>query len=239
VRIGAVALAAALVAGCGGGRASGGQLTVGVASSLVEVIDAVAAEHRDAEFQFSVAGSQILVAQVREGAPLDVVITADARTVQNLEALGLLAGPPARFAGNRLAMAVRPGNPLGISALEDLADPDLILVLASPEVPAGAYAEQLFTTAGIDVVPDSLEPSVRAVLAKVELGEADAGIVYVTDLAAAAVEGVEIDPAHNVLTAYYAGVVAGSDKENSAAAFVDFLQSDGVGAILARYGFLP
>jgi molybdate transport system substrate-binding protein len=234
-----VVLAAALLAGCGGGRATEPELTVGLASSLAEVVEAVVAEYEGARFRYSIAGSNVLVAQAREGAPLDVVITADERTAKDLDRLGLLAGPPRRFAGNRLAIAVGPGNPAGISTLADLADPDLVLILAAPQVPAGAYAEQLFTAAGIEVVPDSLEPSVRAVLAKVELGEADAGIVYATDLTAAGIDGVEIDSAHNVLTSYYAGVIAGSDQEEAAVAFLEFLLSDRAAAVFAGFGFLP
>ena len=185
------------------------------------------------------AGSQVLVAQVRDGAPLDVVITADERTARTLEEVGLLAGPPARFAGNRLAIAVAPGNPHGISGLDDLVDPQLTVILAAPEVPAGAYTRQMLTAASVEVAPASFEPSVRAVLAKVELGEADAGIVYATDLRAAAVEGVAIDPARNVRASYYAAVVAESEVPQEADDFATYLQGAEAAAILASFGFLP
>ena len=238
MRLGTILLATVMLAGCGG-PSSEPTLTVGVASSMADVMRRIEAGYGGAGFQYSVAGSQVLVAQVREGAPIDVVITADRRTAQDLEDLGLLAGSPARFAGNELAIAVAPGNPHAIADLEDLADPQRTIVLAAPQVPAGAYTRRMLQAAGVEVDPASLEPSVRSVLAKVELGEADAGIVYATDLAAAAVDGVPIDASRNVLTSYYAAVVVDSPHPRRAADLVVYLQGEEAAAALAGLGFLP
>jgi molybdate transport system substrate-binding protein len=185
----------------------------------------------------SVAGSQVLVAQVREGAPLDVVLTADRETAAELSRLGVLAGDPIAFAYNRLAIAVAPGNPLGIAGLSDLADPGLTVVLAAPEVPAGRYTARLLETAGIAVPAASLEPSVRSVLAKVQLGEADAGIVYRTDLSRGNVTGVEIPDRVNPITVYFAAALRTSSDPDRAVGFVAFLTSPAAQQLLAELGF--
>ncbi|MGI9648291.1 MAG: molybdate ABC transporter substrate-binding protein [Acidimicrobiia bacterium] len=229
------ALLSVALAACGAGEATP-RLTVGVASSMTEAMEALGTAHEEATLELSVAGSQVLVAQAREGAPLDVVITADAATAQSLAELGLLSGDPIRFAGNRLAIAVRPGNPLGLAGPSDLADDAITLVLASPDVPAGAYTQIALGNAGIELAPDSLEPSVRAVLAKVRLGEADAGIVYATDLTAGGVDGVAMPPEANLTTDYFAVVLEGG-RTDLAARFVAFLQTPQAQTILADLGF--
>lgn len=237
-RVALVLAALALAVGACGGDGNNDPLTIGAASSMTEAVEALAAAYIDGPVELSVAGSQVLVAQAREGAPLDVVITADAATAQSLADLGLLAGDPVRFAGNRLAIAVEAGNPLGVGGLADLADDEITLVLASPEVPAGAYTQLALERAGINLAPDSLEPSVRAVLAKVKLGEADAGIVYATDLATGGVGGVEIPEDGNLTTDYFA-LVLNREKADRAAGFVAFLQTVPARTVLADLGFLP
>lgn len=226
-----------VLSACGGGQ-SPSPLTIGAASSMTEAMEALGGAFVDAGVDVSAAGSQVLVAQAREGAPLDVIITADAATAQSLAELGLLAADPVRFAGNRLAIAVERTNPLGIEGPADLADDDLTLVLASPEVPAGAYTEVALRKAGIELTPDSLEPSVRAVLAKVLLGEADAGIVYATDLRQADVDGVAMPATANLTTDYFAVVLNGG-RTDLAARFVAFLQTSRAQSILTELGFLP
>jgi molybdate transport system substrate-binding protein len=214
-------------------------LVVGAAASLSEAVAALGDAYDGADLELSLSGSQVLVAQVREGAPLDVVLTADRETAAALTALGVVAGEPVRFAGNRLAIAVPEGNPRAISGLADLADEALTIVLAGPEVPAGRYTRLLLERAGLTVRVSSYEPSVRGVLTKVQLGEADAGIVYRTDLAAGRVTGVEIDPAINPETAYYAAALASSDRPEAAAAFIAFLLSEDAAVILSAMGFEP
>ncbi len=239
----AVALLAvpAGLAGCGGG--SGGRstpraerVTVFAAASLTDVFPAVArafaAHAAAAEPRFSFAGSQSLAAQVANGAPADVLATADAATIATVA--GELASPARTFAHNGLVIVTTAGNPRHISRLADLADPDLVVVLADPSVPAGHYAAQALATAGVDVSPRSLELDVRSVLTKVELGEADAGIVYRTDARAAADE-VDAVPIPDAPTATYR-IGALDDRGR---AFVDFVLSARGQAVLRTFGFSP
>lgn len=159
-------------------------VTVLAASSLTEAFDAIERDveaRLDVDVRVSVAGSQRLATQVIEGAPADVLATADDVQMQRVVDEGLVAGTPTVFARNRLVVVLS-GPDVAVRGLADLDDPGVDVVLAAPEVPAGRYARQALDAVGIEVEPVSLEPSVRAVLSKVELGEADAGIVYATDV---------------------------------------------------------
>ena len=199
---------------------------------------AYTAAHPGTKVAFNFAGSQDLVAQLQQGAPADVLATADTKT---MDLVADLTGAPETFAGNKLAIAVAPGNPEGIESLDDLAREDLKVVLAAPEVPAGKYAQQVLDKAGVTVKPVSLEESVKGVVTKVSLGEADAGIVYVTDISAAGgeIDGVEISNDMNVIAMYPIAVVTASEYADTAKAFVDFvLSSEGL-QVLQDYGFLP
>ena len=150
-------------------------------------------------------------------------------------------GAPQDFAGNKLMIAVEPGNPRHITGLADLAAEDLKVVLAAPEVPAGKYAEEAFAKAGVTVHPVSLEESVKGVVTKVSLREADAGIVYVTDVDAAQgrIDGVEIPDDQNVLATYPIATLKDSALPDDAQAFVDLVLSADGQQVLAGYGFLP
>jgi molybdate transport system substrate-binding protein len=212
-------------------------LVVGVASSMAEAAEALSDAYGDIDIELSVAGSQVLVAQVREGAPLDVILTADAVTADALSELGVVNGDPLAFARNRLAIAVAEGNPLGINGLNDLTASGVTLVLAAAEVPAGRYTSQMLDAAGITVSPSSLEPSVRAVLTKVQLGEADAGIVYRTDLTRPGITGVEIPDEVNPPTDYFGAALTTSSQPIAAASFVAFLATPAARVILADLGF--
>lgn len=235
-------LAAVLpIAACSGsadGAADDGRPTVTVfaAASLTEVLEAVADAYDAAELELSFAGSQSLVAQVQQGAPADVVVTADESSARALG--GQLDGEPVVVARNALAVVTERGNPLGLTTLADLARPGVGVVLGAPEVPVGRAARTALERAGVQVRPLSEEPDVKAVLGKVRLGEADAGVVYATDLAAAAgdVDGFVLD---GVANAYLAGVVAGSAEPTAARDLVAWLRGDDGQALLARSGFLP
>ncbi len=235
------------VSACGGDESTGGadgRVTVFAAASLTtaftEIGDAFTAEYPDVEVVFNFAASSELVTQIGEGAPADVFASADQSNMTKLAAVGGNSTEPALFARNTLEIIVGPGNPKRISGVADLAHEDLIVVTCAPAVPCGAYAVQIFTNAGVTVVPKSLEENVKAVVTKVTLGEADAGIVYRTDVtaAAAAAEGVELPEDVNVVAEYPIAVVAGAPNADGAQAFTDFVLSQRGRTILESYGFL-
>jgi molybdate transport system substrate-binding protein len=146
---------------------------------------------------------------------------------------------PANFASNKLQIVVGAGIPKGIKGLPDLANPATVVVLCAPAVPCGNYANQALTKAGVKVTPKSQEQDVNAVITKVSTGEADAGIVYVTDVKAAGtkVQGVDIPDDQNVIAQYPIATVKGGSNPTSGQAFIDFLLSAPGQAILANYGF--
>ncbi len=254
--IGAIA-AIALAAGCGSsstGSASSpsptasppkltGPLTVFAAASLTEALSdtrtSLEKEYSGLKITDSFAGSQQLVSQIQSGAPADVVATADMATMNTLVTAGLVETPRV-FAHNKLEIVVAPGNPKGVKGLADLANPALVVVLADPSVPAGNFARQALTKAGVTVTPRSLELDVKSELQKVEMGEADAAIVYVTDVTAAGPRagGVEIPDEQNVIATYPIAVVKATTHAAAAGAYVDEIVSgDGQKALRAR-GFL-
>ena len=170
-----------------------GDITVFAAASLTEsfteVGEAFSAANPDAKATFSFDASSALVQQITEGAPADVFASADTNNMDKLVDAGLDGSEPEIFATNLLTIIVAPGNPLGITGVADLANADIKTVICAPEVPCGNYANQIFTAAGVTVTPVSLEQNVRGVVTKVTAGEADAGIVYVTDVIAAGDDG--------------------------------------------------
>ncbi len=220
-----------------------GDLTVFAAASLTEAFEdlgtSFSEQHPEVEVVFNFAGSQALAGQIVEGAPADVFASANQAQMDVVTGEGLEDGEPAVFTGNLLEIAVEPGNPLGVAGLEDLAQPDLVLVLADEEVPAGQYAAEALDTAGVEVTPSSLEVDVRSVLSKVALGEADAGIVYRSDVVAGGddVEGIEIPPDQNVPAAYPIVGLADGPNPEAAAAFIDHVRSEEGQSTLTEYGF--
>ena len=227
-------LVAALAAACGPGSARSAGITVLAAASLTEAFQDLG---EGAAATYSFAGSQQLVAQVEAGAPVDVVATADPVAMDRLVGAGLVEAPR-NFAGNRLAIAVGSGNPQGIEGLDDLARGGLKVVLADPAVPAGRYTAQALERAGVRVRTVSFELDVKAVARKVAAGEADAGIVYVTDVRPGAV--VPIPEASNVVVTYPVAVVRTSKNRGAAEAFVDrLLGPPGRSALSARGFLLP
>ncbi len=248
----AVALVLPLAA-CGGSEsgasstasasASGGgnvTLTVLAAASLSKVFPTEAAAYEKAhpgtKLRFSFAGSQDLVAQVRAGDPADVLVTADTKTMDGVKSD---TGTPAVIAKNRLTIVTAPGNPDHVKGLADLADSKLKVVLAAPQVPVGNYGSKVLKAQHVTVKPVSEESSVTAVLSKVELGEADAGIVYVTDAEGAKgkVGTVVIPDARNAIASYPAATVDGSKNQAAAQDFVTWLSSAQAQSILRAAGF--
>jgi len=239
-------LAVALVAlsACGDEPASGTrEITVFAASSLTEAFtalgDAFHAEHPDVEITFSFAGSADLVAQLGEGAPADVLATADEASMASAVAAGSVVGPATVVASNSFAIIVGAGNPEAIDAVADLADPGLLVVLCADTVPCGRGAATVLAAAGVEVSAVSYEEKVKGVVTKVTSGEADAGIVFVTDVAAAgaSADGVEIPADVNVVTAVPMAVASDAPNPSDAAAFVEFATSAQGRAILESFGF--
>jgi molybdate transport system substrate-binding protein len=239
----ALLLAATLaIAGCGG--SSGGTVTMHVmaASSLTGAFAKLGAQyeaaHPDVKVVFDFAGSQDLVAQLKQGAPADVLACADTATMASVAGL---VGAQQTFARNTLTIIVPPGNPKKVHSLADLADPGLKVVLAAPQVPAGNYARQILDKAGVKVEPVSLEQDVKGVVTKVSLDEADAGIVYVTDVKAAngTVDGVAIPAAENVTAVYPITTVDASKLDADAKGFVALVLSPEGQKTLRDFGFLP
>ncbi|HMC08615.1 MAG TPA: molybdate ABC transporter substrate-binding protein [Actinomycetota bacterium] len=189
-------------------------------------------------------GSGSLVTQIQQGAPADVFASADTANMDKLTGSGAIASSQP-FARNLLEIVVQNGNPKGIHSLADLARPGLVVVLGDPAtVPAGKYAKQALQAAGVNVVPKSLESQVTAVVQKVALAEADAGIVYVTDVKAAEaagqhVDGVPIPPEQNVVAVYPIGVLKNAANPAVAQAFVAYVLSPPGQATLGSFGFLP
>lgn len=215
-------------------------LTVLAASSLTDVFKAAGAayekENPGTRVTFSFAGSQELAAQVKQGAPADALVTADMKTMDGLKAD---TGTPTVIARNRLVIATGKGNPEKIENLKDLADTELKVVLAASEVPVGRYSKQILDARKITVKPVSLEPNVRAVLSKVELGEADAGLVYETDVASAAgkVDSVDIPDEQNAVASYPAATLKTTEHSAAAEAFVKWLSTPEAQKILTDAGF--
>ncbi len=187
---------------------------------------------------FNYAGSQTLASQIEQGAQADVFASADTAHMKILQDAGLLAGTPRVFAHNRLEIAVERGNPKAIHGLADLARPGLVIVLADPSVPAGKYAQQALAKAGVSVKPASLELQVTSVLTKVALGEADAGVVYVSDVVTSGkVDGIAIPEAQNVIADYPIAKLSSAQNAKGANDFITFLLSSKGQAILFGAGF--
>lgn len=206
---------------------AGGQieLTVLAAASLQQAFTTIAttfeAEHPGTKVVFGFGGSPTLAEQVTQGAPADVLATAS-KVTMDVARQADAVGPPTVFARNRLAIAVPPDNPAGIKTLADLANPKVRVVTCQADVPCGAVAKQVLANAGVTVQPVSLEPDVSATVTKVRLGEADAALVYVTDIHAAGghLIGIPIPDRVNAWTDYPIATVAASPHAQAARAFV-------------------
>src|SRR6266542_2782345 len=196
------------------------------------------AANPNTEVTFNFAGSQALATQIQQGAPADVFASAD---TTNMGKVKDLVGTPQNFASNLLRIVVAKGNPKAIKGLSGLSNPDLKVVLAAPEVPAGRYAQQALAAQHVTVKPVSLEDNVKAVVTKVSLGEADAGIVYVTDVTAGGdkVEGVDIPNDKNVPATCPIATVQSSSHQSQARAFMNMVVSDQGRQVLMSFGFLP
>ena len=246
-RLAAVGLVAVLAGGCGTDTAGGTTVTITVfaAASLTDAFaelgQAFSAEHPRVRVRFNVGPSSGLATQVLEGAPGDVLASADPSATSRVVAAGAALDTPEVFARNSMEIAVPAGNPGRVVGLADFARSDLLVGACAEEVPCGRLARRLLAGAAVAPVIDTEEADVRSLLTRIEAGELDAGLVYRSDVLAAAgsVEGIDVPGADQVLATYEIVALAGSATPEVARAFVALVGS-GVGQrILADHGFLP
>lgn len=236
----------------GAGDGLTGTLTVFAAASLKVAFDELTADfasaHPDVDVQpVTYDGSSTLATQLVEGARADVFASADGTTMATVDDAGLVEGAPTVFTTNTLQVVVPAGNPDGVTSVADLAalaSSGGRVVLCAAQVPCGAASHELLETAGVTLTPASEEQNVTAVLTKVAVGEADAGLVYRTDVLAAGddVEGVDVDEAARVVNRYPIAVLGTGHRTAQdaavAQAFVDLVLSDAGQRVLADRGFV-
>jgi molybdate transport system substrate-binding protein len=248
-RLALLATSALLMTGlvaCGGDDSGGGTtLTVYAASSLTATFEQIGTEfearHDGVAVEFAFGGSSDLVAQIREGAPADVFASADTANMDRLTAEDLQASDPENFATNTLEIAVPPDNPADVASFADLAKDGINVVVCAPEVPCGAATVKVQEATGVDIQPVSEEQSVTDVLAKVTSGEADAGLVYVTDVlaAGAAVQGIAFPESAEAVNSYPLVALEDAADGDLAQDFVDLVLSNTGQSILEDAGFAP
>jgi molybdate transport system substrate-binding protein len=227
-------------AGSASGGSGGVVLQVFAAASLTDAFGEIEADFEDAnpgvDVQLTLAGSSDLAAQIAEGAPADVFAPA---SEQQLDAVRDAVPEPHVFASNILTIAVPADNPAHVTSVGDVTAAGVNLVICAPSVPCGAATQELASARGLALHPVSEESNVTDVLGKVASGEADAGIVYATDISRADnVMSVELAGADAVVTRYPIGTVAGSPHPDVADAFVAWVMSDAGQAVLESHGFL-
>jgi molybdate transport system substrate-binding protein len=221
---------------------SGSTLTVFAASSLTGAFTKIGQDfektHSGVSVRFDFGGSSDLVAQLQNGAPADVFASADTANMDKATSAKLTVGTPVDFASNTMEIAVPPDNPAHVTSFSDLSMPGVKLVDCAPEVPCGAAAKQLAQVAHQTLRPVSEEQSVTDVLAKVESGEADAGLVYVTDVQAAGnkVKGITFPESSQVVNTYPVVGISTGDTD-LAKSFIDELLSAHGQQVLADFGF--
>ena len=249
-RVFLVSVVAALLTACGSSGSPStttlsGTASVFAAASLTDSFKALGAAfqtaHSGTTIQFNFAGTPTLVTQIEQGASADVFASADTTNMDKLKTDGFTAGTAQVFAHNKLEIVVAAGNPKHITGLADLAKPGVIYITAGATVPAGKYALQILASAGVKVTPKSLETDVKSVVSKIELGEADAGIVYTTDVRAAGskVTGVPIPDSVNVIATYPIVAVKGTKNSALGSAFIAYVMSADGQATFQSFGFLP
>ncbi len=249
-------VAAALASGCGssgesppptaglsGTAEAGGKIVVFAAASLkksfTDIGEQFKTDNPGASVEFSFAGSSDLVTQLTQGAAADVFASADTNNMDKAAQAGLLAGAPVNFASNTLTIAVAPGNPKNITSFQDLTRPGLNVVACAPPVPCGSATQKVEQATGVQLTPVSEETSVTDVLNKVTTGQADAGIVYVTDALGAGdkVTAVPFAEAADAVNTYPIAVLKGAENPDLARKFVDLVTGETGQKILNQAGF--
>ncbi len=240
------AIALVLVAGCADDSTPHDQqeLVVSAAASLTDAFTDIEAAyeqlHPDVDVVMNFGGSSALREQILGGVPVDVFASANPENMNRVAEAGEVDGTPATLGFNRLEIAVPLGNPAEVTGVLDFGRSELFLGLCVSAVPCGAFAREVLAAAGVDPSIDTEEPDVRALLTKIEAGELDAGIVYVSDVQSSEkVEGITLDDELNVSARYVIAPLQRSGDVDQARAFVDFTRSTDGQAILAAYGFMP
>ncbi|HEY6634398.1 MAG TPA: molybdate ABC transporter substrate-binding protein [Acidimicrobiia bacterium] len=216
---------------------------VSAAASLTDGFAEIESAFEDAnpgvDIVLNLGGSSGLREQILEGAPADVFASANLSNMDQVVDAGAVAGEPIIFARNLLQIAVPPGNPGGVTGLTDFAREELLIGLCAEGVPCGDFAREALAAAGVLPSTDTDEPDVRALLTKIEAGELDAGITYVSDVVSAggSVEGIEIPEGENVVAAYPIATLAEAASPEVSQDFVDFVLSAEGLAILVEHGF--
>lgn len=244
--VAALALTAAILSGCAAGhgaRSEGRTLTVLAASSLTESFDGLAKtfekEHPGVDVRLTYDSSATLAQQVVQGAPADVLATADARTMAVAVAGKAIEGKPTRFATNRLVLVVPADNPAHLTGISDLENRDVTFVMCDVSAPCGALGRSVLDLVHVRARPSSLEPDVKSVLTKVTLGEADAGLVYASDATAAGdkVRSFAIPGTSAAVNSYLIAPVTQSRSPDLATAWVDLVTSEQGRRVLRDHGF--
>ena len=219
-----------------------GSITVFAAASLMGTFTQLGkqfeAAHPGDTVKFSFGGSSTLATQITGGAPADVFASAAPANMDTVVSAGD-ASSPQDFAKNTAEVAVPPSNPGKVTSVSDLAKSSVKVALCQPKVPCGVVAAEVFKNAGVTVTPVTLQPDVKSVLTQVELGNVDAGMVYVTDVKAAGtkVKGVVISASDNASTLYPIDTISSSTHKTEAEAFVAYVLSPSGQQVLAAAGF--
>jgi molybdate transport system substrate-binding protein len=255
--VAAVALLLGMITGCGsfnqapsststtgnnGGKISGKILVFAAASlknSFTQIGQQFKTDNPGTDIDFSFAGSSDLVTQLTQGAPADVFASADSRNMDKAAQAGVLAGDPVNFASNTLTIVVAPGNPKKIASFKDLTQPGLSVVVCAPQVPCGTATQKVEQAAGVQLHPVSEESQVTDVLTKVTTGQADAGLVYVTDAQGAGnkVTAVAFPESAGAVNTYPIAVLKQSNHPELARKFVDLVTGDAGQKVLSAAGF--
>jgi molybdate transport system substrate-binding protein len=219
-----------------------GDITVFAAASLTDAFTELGttfeSENPDVSVEFNFGASSALREQILAGAPADVFASANTSNMDQVVDGGA-ATDPENFVTNQLQIAVPAGNEAGVAGLDDFASSDLLIGLCAEEVPCGEFGREALASAGVTPSVDTNEPDVRSLLTKVEAGDLDAGIVYVTDVLAAgdAVEGIDIPADENVIATYPIAALSDAANAEVADAFVAFVLSGEGQGILDSFGF--
>lgn len=242
----------AALAACGSSSSSpaasgkpSGAVVVFAATSLTDAFNKIGSQfeaaHPGVTVKFNYNGSSSLATSIKQRAPADVFASAAPQNMKTVTDAGLASGTPKDFARNTGEILVEKGNPKNIKSVSDLANPAIRVVVCAPEVPCGAVATAVFRKAGVTVKPVSEETNVGGVVTKVTLGEANAGIVYVTDVKAneGKAAGVPIPADRNDITAYPIAQLKDAPNPRAAAAFISYVLGPDGQKVLASFGFLP